>query len=121
MGGCDRPASKNTFSWSWTRGEATASADFGNPFVSVGGTDYAACVYDGSGGTQPVVTGIAPRADHCKLSRVDCWSRTPSFGPVIEKIKYRDKERHDGLSLISLTPGIDEQAKFGSRRRAAPR
>jgi hypothetical protein len=49
------PTRACTLVWNWTKGEATALGDFGDP---LGNDAFAFCVYDGSASPQPVTTLI---------------------------------------------------------------
>jgi hypothetical protein len=91
--------------WKWL-GEETLSVDLGDP-LSDDGTDYAFCVYDGSG--VAVFQGLAEAGGLCGLT--DCWKVLGGSPPPVE---YRHPTTNDdGLYRIRLKPGDDGKARIG--------
>jgi hypothetical protein len=86
--------------WKWTRGAATAIADFGNPTAS---TSYAFCVY---GGAELLMGATAPAAGNC-VGR-PCWTARSSG--------YRYANRlytPSGVGRLDLRAGVAGQARIG--------
>jgi hypothetical protein len=93
--------------WKWL-GDETLAADLGDPLAD-DGTDYAFCVYDGSGAAQPVFQGLAEAGGLCGLAA--CWKVLGGAGPPVE---YRHPATNaDGLYRIRLKPGEDGKARIG--------
>jgi Disintegrin len=97
----DKPAGrKDKLIWKWSKGEATAFSEWGNPDVD---TDYALCVYQ-PGLTHPLLSLTAPAGGTCGTR--PCWDANASNG----KIAYKDRDlTPDGVQTIKLssstTPG----------------
>ena len=96
-------ARKNQLSWSWASGDLASVADFADP---VGGVaSYSLCVYDGSGGGQPLreygqapggVCGVRP-----------CWKAKGSSG-----FRFTDRARdRNGVSKQSFKSNTADKAK----------
>ena len=96
--------------WRWTNGDAVSLMDFGDPATTR--NDYALCVYDASGGTQPVAAPLAPAAGGCGKSRQggvpSCWS---SLGARGFKYGRRDR-RFDSSGSAKLLAGAAGQSKI---------
>src|SRR5262245_22620455 len=87
--------SRDTISWRWLNGEGTALNEFGNPLTTA---TYLLCLYDGSGGSQPLLTFAAPSGQTCTGNA--CWSLKGT------KYGYRDKAlTPDGLLRVKLQAG----------------
>jgi hypothetical protein len=98
--------------WRWVKGQATATEDFGDPFTD---TDYALCVYDASGGAQPVQALVAEAGGTCGSG--PCWRHLSGSGPS-QPIEYFDRPTEsgtgtnpDGVRRIGLRPGADGKAQ----------
>jgi cysteine-rich repeat protein len=86
--------------WRWTRGDAVTLGDLGNP-VS-GGTSYALCLYDTSGGTPSLARPpiVIPAGGTCR-GKV-CWKALGTTG-----FKRADKDRTpDGVESVVLRAGV---------------
>lgn len=78
--------SKNALSWKWNKGEATTTADLGDPATS---TDYAFCVYDEDGGVPSLVMGVTAPAGASWFAGsflVDYYNPLPDNGLVEIKV-----------------------------------
>jgi len=109
MGGClppenstakltvDSASIKNKVAWKW-RGPAIAAGD---PSAT---TDLALCLYDGSGGQQPVIDAVVPAAGTCGTK--PCWQAiAPGF-------KYKDRSgTPDGILKAKLLVGGSKPAR----------
>ncbi len=95
--------SRDSLSWTWPKGEATATADFGDPLNA---TSYSFCVYDASAGAPSLVlSATAPAAATCPAK--PCWKVTGTTG-----FKYADaKLINGGLKTITLKAGAAGAAK----------
>jgi hypothetical protein len=94
---------RNRFWWRWLGREDTAIADFGDPIYGL--ANYAVCVYDSSGGVQPLLAASALAGGECLGPR--CWSTAGDSG-----FRYRtDDTRPDGLQRVRLAAGV-----FGAGR-----
>jgi cysteine-rich repeat protein len=83
--------------WKWTFGEATPVADYGDPTATA---SYLLCLYDMSGGSQPLLTFAAPSGGSC-LGQ-PCWQ-----APNTTSFKYKDKlGTPNGLSFVKLQEGL---------------
>jgi uncharacterized delta-60 repeat protein len=91
-------AEREKLTWSWLRGAATAS------FPQQG---YKLCVYDQSGGPQPVTQ----LATSCGL---DCWTQQGSQPIYIDR-----STTYDGIWRINFRAGPDGQARIQFRARGA--
>jgi hypothetical protein len=93
---------RDRIAWHW-RGEATSSADFGDPLV----TDYyTLCVYD-QASSRLVLRAAAPAGGTCPFGRTGkpCW--TPVGRNARRGYAYRDAGLldPDGIARIRLVPG----------------
>ena len=96
--------------WNWTKGEATAIGDFGDPLTN---TAFAFCLYDASAAPQPVATAISLAQGPC--GNVLCW--VPASGTVL---RYLDRARStDGLQQILLRAGGAGAARIGVRAKGS--
>jgi hypothetical protein len=94
------PSDNDKLVFSWTKGEATSLADYGDPLTTDG---YDLCLYEDG----VLVQGFEiPSAGICDGR--PCWSTSGSG------LSYRDKElTPDGISTVKLTPGdADGKAKL---------
>jgi hypothetical protein len=92
--------------WSWRRGTIETAAFFGDP-LAVGGTAYAACIYDTPGGL-PTLAWAA------RLSGGPLWSEAGSRG-----FTYRDRSAAAfGVRSMALRSGFDT-AKAALRGKGA--
>jgi cysteine-rich repeat protein len=119
-GGCRTPVvpggaqlkikKKDLLVWKWGKGAATDVPDFGDPLTAA---SYLLCLYDSSGGTQPLRAFAAPAGGSC-LGR-PCWAVTGTSG-----FKYLDKQRTpDGLLKTQLKAGIAGKAKANVKGKGA--
>lgn len=91
--------------WKWL-GDETTSADLGDP-LSDDGTNYAFCVYDGTG--TRAFQGLAEAGGLCGLTA--CWKVLGGAPPPVE---YRHPAANaDGLYRIRVKPGGDGKARVG--------
>ncbi len=97
----DADDSRDRMYWKWTKGEATAAGDLGDPT----GTDgYAVCLYDGSDADQLIFEARAPAGPSWKL----LGSATNPKG-----FKYKDRDgTPDGISKLQVKAGADGKAKI---------
>ena len=103
------PARKS-LAWRSATLEATAFADFGDPFTD---TDYVLCVYDDSTDDQPIVTARMPANDICNV--VPCWTE---LNPPGKTIRYFDSlSTPDGIRMMRLRAGDEGKARAGARGR----
>jgi hypothetical protein len=92
--------SKDSLSWKWLKGAATARAEFGNPMTI---TDYRLCIYDGA--LNLVDEAAIPAGGLCGSAA--CWkSKSSGF-------QYKNKSRTpDGVEKLLLKQGLNPgQAK----------
>ena len=90
--------------WQWSRGDTTNPSDFGDPLTN---TAFALCVYDGSGGTQPIASAISTAQGPCPKG-VLCWTAL-SNSPTI---RYFDGAKSvNGLQQILLRSGSTGRAR----------
>src|SRR5262249_50877028 len=92
----DRLASRqDKLEWKFRRGQMTLLSDFGDPTTTA---DFVLCIYDSSGGPQPIVDLAAPSGGVCKNE--PCWAL---------KYLYRDPLlTPDGLGLVKLREGQED-------------
>jgi len=89
--------------WTWSRGAATAVADFADPVHS--SATYRVCLYDGSGRAQPLLEADVPPGGTCGSK--PCWKATGTSG-----FAYRNKAgTPDGVITLSLKAGLIGKAK----------
>ncbi|MGH7964806.1 MAG: DUF4215 domain-containing protein [Candidatus Binatia bacterium] len=94
---------KDTLSWQWSKGAATAGSDFGDPTAE---TAYGLCVYDASG---LQLRALAPAAGTCKKGKKSqpCWKATTTG------FTYTDAElTPEGLSSVQLKAGAAGKASL---------
>jgi 6-phosphogluconolactonase (cycloisomerase 2 family) len=97
---------KRTLVWKWQ--DATVPV-IGNPLTT---SDVALCVYDGSGGGQPLVDAVAPAGGACGTR--PCWQS------IDGGFKYADKERTpDGLQRVQITPKPGQTSTVKVKARGA--
>jgi len=102
----------DALSFSWTKGDATAFADFGDPTASA---LYRVCVYDAAG---LVRSATAPAGGLCKGK--PCWKRTGSATNP-SGFTYRDAElTPDGTSSVTLRAGAATKARVQWRAKGVP-
>lgn len=92
--------------WELKRGQATTTADFGDPLST---TDYSLCVYDYSPGTPTLVLGTLAQAGTSCARGKPCWKKTHAGG-----YRYADYLGSGptpyGLLRIILKPGANREA-----------
>ncbi|HXJ36617.1 MAG TPA: right-handed parallel beta-helix repeat-containing protein [Candidatus Eisenbacteria bacterium] len=90
--------------WKWTHGD-TALAELGDP--AGGGTTYALCIYDTTGGTPGlVVRATVPAGGTCHGKA--CWKALANLG-----FKYADRDlTPDGVLAITLRSGTAGRANI---------
>ncbi len=100
----DKGGPRDKLVWKWTKGEATASTDFGDPVN--GATEYTLCVYGQVAGTAALaLQARVPAGGTC--DGLPCWS-TNSKG-----LSYRDPAAAaDGIKKIILKSGAAGKAKI---------
>jgi hypothetical protein len=96
--------------WSWTKGQATAMEDFGDPMTV---DTSALCIYDESGDTPTLVfEGTAPAGGTCGSGDTACW-RTVGKSTAPKGYAYDDADRtSDGIAEVLLKSGKDRKAKI---------
>jgi hypothetical protein len=97
---------RDRLTWKWTKGAATAFAEFGDPTDDTpAGTDFALCVYK-AGLPRPLLSLAIPRGGQC--AGVDCWRQIGT-----SKYKYLDDALSaDGVRKADVKAGAsDGQAK----------
>lgn len=95
--------------WSWGKGGATTSGDFGNPTTA---DDYTLCVFDGPlGNRRLVLDSTAPAGGTC-TNGSSCW-QAKGAPPGSKGYVYKDTQVlvPDGLKRITLKPGAAAKAK----------
>lgn len=95
--------------WSWTKGAATATADFGDPRAT---TAYSLCVYEKVDATPELrVSAIIPPGGTCTRKR-PCWKATA------HGFRYTDPGgSQDGVTSVELRAGSDRKAAVTFRAR----
>jgi hypothetical protein len=102
---------KNTFTWKLNKADETLLGEFADP-VSEDVATYRVCVYDESGGAQPLVEAEMPPMGTCDGK--PCWGNTGTKG-----FKYRDRdETPDGVTHAKLKAGADGKAKLQVKAKA---
>ncbi len=94
-------------SWTWTKGTATAKAEFGDPTSA---TDYALCIYDTTAGTPSLALAARiPAGGTCGTR--PCWKATKAG------FQYANKAgTGDGLTKLTLKQGLlPGQAKISAK------
>ncbi len=92
-------ASRDSARWTWTKGEATTTAEFGNTLTTA---SYVLCIYDSSGAPQPLVNLAAFKGGTCEGR--PCWKAASTHG-------YNYKNRlltPNGWSTITLREGLTD-------------
>jgi hypothetical protein len=99
------PDTKDLLVWKWTKGEATAQADFGAPAT----TDAVRlCVYDGG---ELIAGAVAPGGGLCAGKA--CWKTMPGKG-----FKYTDKAlTPSGVQTVTLKAGEAGKAVVGFKAK----
>jgi len=92
----DKSDNKDKFQWKWNKGAATTIAEYDDPVTS---DSYVVCVYDDSGGSQPLLGLSVPAGGVCAGKA--CWTaKTNNF-------KYKDKAASpDGIEKAQLKEGL---------------
>src|SRR5262245_2090591 len=107
---------RNLISWTWTKGQATVLADFGDVTIGANSNDTALCVYDASGGAQPLVNADLPAGGVCP--RDPCWSSNGT-----NRLKYKDLGYlPDGIFAATFRTGAAgaSRAKVKAKQNAVP-
>ena len=101
---------RDKLSWSWTKGEATTIADFGDPFTNPFSA-HDLCLFDESGPTSTFIAGtLAEPAPLPLCAKPPCWRSSGST------FTYRSSPPNlFGLSLMRLTAGPDGVAKASAK------
>lgn len=94
---------KDEFTWAWTKGAATAKADFGEPLSN---TSYDLCLYDQAEGLTTIQwRANVPAGGTC--AGEPCWKSTSSG------FKYTNNElTPDGLKTLELKAGAAGKASI---------
>ncbi len=96
------PDTGDVLAWKWTKGEATALADLGDPVAADG---YTLCISSSSPAGALLLEAHAPAGGLCNDK--PCWRAAGTKG-----FRYKDKERTpDGLDKLGLVPGAEGKAK----------
>jgi hypothetical protein len=102
------PDTADQVAFKWTKGEATQTADFGDPLTTDG---YALCLFDSLGGL--LFQANAPAGGTC--GGKPCWK---ALG--IKGFRYKDSLRTpDGVDKISLKAGLQGKAKMQFKAKGA--
>jgi hypothetical protein len=106
---------RDKVSWTWAAGEATTSADFGDPVAS---DDYTLCIYDDTNTTgtpRLFLESAAPAGGSC-ASGGSCWTGKGN-PPGTKGFLYKDSAilLPDGLKSVKLTPGVAGRAKVKAK------
>jgi 6-phosphogluconolactonase (cycloisomerase 2 family) len=96
-------AQTGKIAWKWFKGEALSVSDFGDPINTL--NDHVLCIYDSSGGAQPVAGLLAPIRAACEPTAylggsIPCWQPMSTVGYKYETYRYPE-----GISLIKLLSG----------------
>lgn len=112
----DTDPSRNTLRWKWSRGAATAMADFGNPTQDApAGAGYALCVYDEIDSNPTLVMSASVSAGGTCAGGRACWRSAGTTG-----FKYRDSDLgQDGIQAITLKSGSKGRAKVSLKGKGA--
>jgi hypothetical protein len=97
------PDKRDSVTWRWTRGDATALGEFGDPTAS---DDYQLCLYDESG-PEPelVMEAVALAGGTC--GNKPCWKPRQDKG-----YRYSNMQaKPNGLRTITLSAGEEDKAK----------
>lgn len=101
---------KYQLSWSWSKGAATASGDFGDPLV---GDDYAFCLYGDADTTPTLLVDVAfPAGGTC--AGKPCW-KAKGKPPGSKGYGYAQKNH----ATLALTPGDAGKAKIVVKLKGA--
>ena len=101
---------KNQLSWSWGKGAATPSEDFGDPRV---GDDYAFCLYGDTDTTPTLLVDVAfPAGGTC--AGKPCW-KAKGNPPGAKGYAYAQK----AYATLALTPGDAGKAKIVVKLKGA--
>lgn len=89
----------NVLKWSWTDGAATSTADLADPRTGIG---YALCLYDASGGSQPLLNLGAPSGDAWRAGGATGfrYGTKPGFPDGIASLRVRSGP--DGTPKIAV-------------------
>jgi hypothetical protein len=91
------PDTGDALQWKWTKGAATAKADFGDPLGPIGG--FTLCLYDEIAGTPTLVQQAQiPFGGLC--SGKPCWKESGTG------FKYKSKTNADGIQSVGLKAGV---------------
>jgi hypothetical protein len=98
------PDARDALAWKWTRGAATAKADFGDPLTV---TSYVLCVYDATAsGPALAVAADVPAGGLC-AGRA-CWHENA------RGFRYKDRDATpSGITSLTLKEGADGAAQIG--------
>ena len=107
---------KNRLTWKWSKGEATTTADFGDPVGAA--PTYHVCAYDSSAEPQPLMDLAVAPGGLC--AGKPCWKAASTKG-----FSYRSKTGNDdGVTAMKLRSGIagraDLQVNAGGAMLATP-
>jgi hypothetical protein len=93
--------------WKWNKGQATGTADFGDPTRLFNGTKYSVCLYDTRAGRASLVwNSIIPAARDC--GNAPCWKAAGTRG-----FRYADRDRSvRGVQSMTLMSGGARQSKI---------
>ena len=105
------PDELDRLSWSWSKGQETTVADFGDPG---GSTRYALCVYDGSARPQPVMQATMAAGGICRGK--SCW-KTGRNG--FRFASSRPTASSSGITKLSLAAGADGKARISLRGKGS--
>jgi hypothetical protein len=96
------PDGKDRLLWRWTKGAATAKADFGDPFMA---HSYQLCIYDGA---TLITSATAPAGGNCNLANPrPCWKESATG------FRYVDRDlTPDGVQQLVLKAGAGGKAQI---------
>jgi hypothetical protein len=105
----------DAFSWRWQKGSATPVTAFGDPVTK---DPYTLCVFDESAATARLLLGVTiPPGGIC--GRKACWSGL-GRPKGTKGFRYADsKGTVNGITAITLAPGITGKAKIAVRGKGA--
>ncbi len=107
------PDKGDKFSWKWSKGVGTATADFMNPVATT--NTYRLCVYDASGSPQPLLQkDIIPGGINNDCSGSPCWKPISTKG-----FKYTNSSPRQsaGIFNFQLKEGDPGKAKVSIKAK----
>lgn len=101
---------RSSLSWLWKGGPPVDYAELGDPLGA--GTEYALCVYDGSGSADRLATSLEmPAGGEC--AGRPCWK-----AKLEKNLLYKDKQLStDGVQLLLVKAGVEGKGKIKVRAK----